>query len=191
MMKHWDWAIQVQKLHAIPLYKKWHPKCHVMEIDELGINNSNFRQFDFSGLDKVLFLDNGQKIDVAQRFRRPSKNPRYEVDFSFRYKTYDQGYQDKDAEYSNFIEAYKQGHYFPNRYAFGITKTDEANGGFKIFNVYNLADMLKAIVNKDIMHIAINKNPDDGKQAIYFKLDDLEDFVVWRLKKGQCNLFEF
>jgi len=190
-MKHWDWAIQVQKLHAIPLYKKWHPKCHVMEIDELGINNSNFRQFDFSGLDKVLFLDNGQKIDVAQRFRRPSKNPRYEVDFSFRYKTYDQGYQDKDAEYSNFIEAYKQGHYFPNRYAFGITKTDEANGGFKIFNVYNLADMLKAIVNKDIMHIAINKNPDDGKQAIYFKLDDLEDFVVWRLKKGQCNLFEF
>lgn len=190
-MKHWDWAMQVQKLHAIPLYKKWHPECHIMEIDELGVNDQKFARFDFSGLDKVLFLKNGQKIDVAQRFRRPSKNPRYSVDFSFRYKTYGKGYQDKDAEYFNFIEAYKQGHYYPNRYAIGITKTDDAKSGFDVFNIYNLGEMLRAIINNEIQPVGIHPNWDDGKKAIYFRLKDLEDFIVWKLKRGQCNLLDF
>ena len=63
--------------------------------------------------------------------------------------------------------------------------------GFDIFNIYNLGEVLRAINNNEIQNVGIHQNPDDGKKAIYFRLDDLEDFVVWKIRNGQCNLFDF
>ena len=188
------WAIQVQEKCAIPIYHKIWQGCEIEEVDKIGMEGNDFaKRRDFSGLDKII-LYRGNEIHIAQRFRgKDPRRPSY--DFSLRYIT--PGLEGaKEAEYFKLIEAYKQDLWFPNKYAWGVTKNGQSDSGFTEFYIYNVRTLLKAIVDGDIKSLGVYSNG-DGSNGIYFKSEDLKPYIFWGLPqkitnfKGQTNLGMF
>lgn len=187
--KRHEWAIKVQENCAMPIYRQIWTGCQIEEVDKIGMNGNDFaKRRDFSGLDKIILL-HGNEIHLAQRFRgyepiekRYSKG----YDFSLRYNT--PGLiGTKEAEYFKLVEAIKTDVWFPNKYIWGVTKTDDPKSGFEILNIYNVRKMMTAIINKEVKPIGVYPNG-DGSSGIYFKLNDLVPFIEWKLPEAQQKI---
>lgn len=180
--KRHEWAIKVQEKSALPIYKEVWQGCEIEEVDKIGMEGNDFaKRRDFSGLDKIV-LFKGNEIHIAQRFRGryPRRNS---YDFSLRYIT--PGLEgSKNAEYFKLIEAYKQDLWFPNKYVWGVTKTENPESGFDKLYIYNVRKFIKAVVDGYIKSVGVYSNG-DGSKGIYFRLDDMKPFIEWECPPKQ------
>ena len=97
----------------------------------------------------------------------------------------------------DIIKHKEEGYWLPSKYAFGVTKGEDLEcGGFREFYIFNLSAFLEAINSGAITHIGIypNRRGDgtpDGSSAIYYRINDLKEFVFWEMPKGQLSLSSF
>lgn len=190
-----EWEMEIQTRYALDIYKHIWRGCKIEEVDKEAMENDFAKRRDFSGLDKIIKV-NGNEIHLAQRFRKPRKDGGA-VDFSFRYKTLGLDGNPREAEYFLLLEAYREGYWYPNKYAFGVTKGENIEcGGFTEFYVFNLSPLLEAIDNGWLTEIGIypNRGKDgipDGSSGIYFRIENLKEFIFWEMPKGQITLDKF
>lgn len=188
-----EWEMEIQTRYALNIYKIVWVGCEIEEVDKEAMENDFAKRRDFSGLDKIIKV-NRNEIHLAQRFRKPRE--RGTVDFSFRYKTPGSDGNPREAEYFLLLEAYKKGYWYPNKYAFGVTKGSNTEcHGFKEFYIFDLLPLLEAIDNRRVTEIGIypnyNHGVPDGSSGIYYRIEDIKEFVFWEMPKGQLSLSSF
>jgi hypothetical protein len=185
------WTISIQEQCAIPIYRQIWNNCEIVEVDKIGLNDQRFKEFDFSGLDKIIrYIKDGSKLTVnlAQRFRPPRKEGG-NIDFSFRYET--PGLNGtKKAEYFALQTAFKEHTWYPEKYVFGKTRSNNPSDGFLEFYIYDTSRIIEAIITGRLHDVGIFPNG-DGSKGIYYKLNDLIPYIWWRLPNGQMALGDF
>lgn len=189
-----EWEMEIQTRYALDIYKSVWFGCEIEEVDKEAMGNDFAKRRDFSGLDKIIKV-NRNEIHLAQRFRKPREKGT--VDFSFRYKTPSPDGNPREAEYFLLLQAYREGYWCPNKYAFGVTKGNNTEcGGFNKFFIFDLLPLLEAIDTGQIREMGIypNRKRDgalDGSSAIYYRVEDLKEFIFWEMPKGQLSLSSF
>lgn len=196
------WEMDIQTRYALDIYKRIWSGCEIVEVDKEAFKNVFAKDRDFGGLDKIIKIGRNE-IHLSQRFRKPRKD-KYtgkdlKVDFSFRYETPGPDGKPREAEYFYFMNAYKhkeEGFWLPSKYVFGVTKTEELDcGGFKDFYIFNIQPLLEAIDNGRIEALGIFKNYKkgipDGSSAIYYRIEDLKEFIFFELPKCPTTLRRF
>ena len=194
--------MEIQTLYALDIYRSIWGGCEIVEVDREAMKSDFAKDRDFSGLDKIIKIGRNE-IHLSQRFRKPRKD-RYghdlKVDFSFRYQTPGLDGRPREAEYFYFMDAHKhkeEGYWLPSKYAFGITKGEKLDcGGFRDFYILNLPPLLEAIDDGSVTEIDIYPNYNeygrkDGSSAIYYRIEDLKEFIYWEISKGQSDLSLF
>ena len=195
--------MEIQTRYALDIYRKIWDGCKIIEVDKEAMKNPFAKDRDFSGLDKIIKIGR-KEIHLSQRFRKPRKDKHtgadLKVDFSFRYKTPGIDGKPCEAEYFYFMDVIKhkeEGYWLPSKYAFGVTKGEDLEcGGFDEFYIFNLPALLEAIDEGGVTKIGIyynyNKNGvPDGSSAIYYRVEDIKEFIFWEMPKGQLSLSSF
>lgn len=168
------WSIEMQELHAIPLYESHFDIEEIIEVDKEGDAHRALKLMDFSGLDKIIEVEQGHQIHIAQRFRRPYYDDEQgwtKPDFSIRLQSYDSG----ASEYDKLLAAHQGWGNVPKVYGFGRApygrQVAKANG-FEEFYLIDLHRFLTLHQSGDIE--LMEKAPNgDGSVGAYFSLDEL------------------
>lgn len=170
-----DWAIDMQKQHALDLYKSYWDADAIIEVDDEGQADTAMQHLDFSGLDKVI-VQGTKTFHIAQRFR-PMRSVSYsrveEPDFSIRESTYG----DKPTEYDKLVDNHQAGGWVPNVYGFGITpygRQVALDDGFEKFYLIDVRVFLDQHLAGEIEPVG-NRPNGDGSRGLYFDIDDLAD----------------
>ena len=71
--KRHEWEMEIQIRYALNIYKSVWAGCEIVEVDKEAMGNPFAREWDFSGLDKIIKIDKKQ-IHLSQRFRKPRKD---------------------------------------------------------------------------------------------------------------------
>lgn len=178
-----QWSIEMQELHAIPLYKSYFDVEDIIEVDELGDADEDagaedpdraFELMDISGLDKIIIVKPGYPVHVAQRFRQPyhdDKEGWTKPDFSLRLKSFDEG----ASEYDKLCEAHQRHGNVPAVYGFGRAPYGRQVAKAQGFDEFYLIDLHRFLDQHlhgalDVMNRAPNG---DGSVGVYFSLDEL------------------
>jgi len=171
-----QWAVKMQKRHAIPIYEEWWPNCRIEEVDEESLEREGAaRVLDFSGIDKIIELESGESFHLAQRFR---VNRGKRTDFTLRY----QGVTGRDAEYKRLLTNYESRFgSIPPLYSFGIgTSSDRSEclkNGFKFFALYDLNTFMEELATDEARRNGPIPNR-DGSTFFAYSLEDMEDYLV-------------
>lgn len=160
------WALNIQKKFAIPIYNSIWPNGEIIENDNQS--HELAKKLDIGGVDKVISLNTGNTIHIAQRFRRPPRE-----DFSLRYKrdTY-------KAEFFKLQDAIESFANYPKLYAFGVVRDDE--NGFKRFTLYDTKRLVLGIRDDEIEFSGPYDNWDGITSGIYIKQDNIPSNIVFR-----------
>lgn len=165
-----SWSERMQQLYAVQLYEDYWDGCEVIEVDSAGKDQSVARQLDFGDVDKMICLENGSQIHIAQRFRRPRDNGK-DVDFSFRSRRKGCDYP---VEYDRLMDAFDTvGASYPRYYAFGVTKYGGIENGFDEFWIFRTKPILQAIKDGRIIPSDEKMNPDGKTWARYIPIREL------------------
>lgn len=178
--------MKVQEKYAMPMfYEKLWPHAQIKATDKMVKESPLWKKRDFNGLDKIVFLPDGNEIHLAQRFRSAdSKN-----DFSLRYEVPDKKGGIQKSEYFKLKRAYKEDLWLPDRYAFGNTtfgkKFDESGSPvvpdvsrpFKDFYIFKVKPLIRNILNGRIKMMGPYDNVDketgrkNGSSGVYCKVN--------------------
>lgn len=175
-----EWSKRVAQKFAVPIYNQIWPNSEMEDISELAKSDPSWMRRDFSGLDIILNLPNGNEIHVAQRFRSSSSGR----DFSLRYKVPDSQGGLQESEYFKFLNAFKQGYWYPQYYAFGVTKFGleddplvQPAPGFVEFTIFRMSELLRLLDKGEIKIVGPFSNR-DGSYGVYLSVDALPIRVV-------------
>lgn len=171
------WSLDMQKRHAISIYKNHWDLKRVIEVDELGdAGDAQMQALDYSGIDKILITTNGYPIHIAQRFRQPYYDEELgwtDADFSLRVSSYQKDY----VEYQKLLDAHTGAGSTPSVYGFGRTpqgRQPAREEGFKQFFLIDLPEFLRKHISGEIDVVEQAPNG-DGSMGAYFDIDDLRD----------------
>lgn len=160
----------MQQLYAVQLYEDYWDGCEVIEVDSAGKDQSVARQLDFGDVDKMICLENGSQIHIAQRFRKP-RDKGEDVDFSFRSRRKGCDYP---VEYDRLMDAFDTvGASYPRYYAFGVANHGGIENGFDEFWIFRTKPILQAIKDGRVTPTDEIPNPDNKTWARYIPIDRL------------------
>jgi len=186
--ERFQWSIEMQELHAIPLYESYFNVEAIIEVDKAGSaeedteteddetedSDQPFKMMDISGLDKIIMVEPGYPVHVAQRFRRPYHDDEEgwtEPDFSLRLKSYGEG----ASEYHKLRAAYQGYGNVPALYGFGRAPYGRQVAKAQGFDEFYLIDLHRFLSQH--LHGGLNaleRAPNgDGSMGLYFDLDEL------------------
>jgi len=184
------WQMEVQKQHALDIYRELWPGCEIHENDSHGAEEQTARLLDFGDVDKIILHDDGRQMQMSQRFRKPY-NGNNDPDFTLRYS---RPTSDKPIEHSRLMAAHDDGAAsYPRRYSFGRVHDDHSRGIYELYIVDTEA-LITAIKTGEIAEHGPKVNP-EGQRFMWYEVDELRDAgaVVreWRPDSGSnVNLSE-
>jgi hypothetical protein len=174
--ERFEWSIQMQKRHALDIYRQFWDVEAITEVDAAGDSGQrNMKLLDYSGIDKIVHTKGNGPIQVAQRFRQPyydSTAGWTDADFSIRVQTY----SNQDTEYDKLKRAFNGRGQVPSVYGFGRTPQGRAvarESGFSEFYLIDCQTFLGEHLNGGL-DAACRASNGDGSAALYFDLDELD-----------------